>query len=368
MRPLRLFCTAALALGSVAGVSPAATSTAEARDPGTARTIATATPGISATLPAVAVDCRGAAEGDEIDPEQLTPRAHEPVLLVHGTTVRGDENYRWALAEHLYAAGFNACWFDYPSRGMVDQQTSGEVTAAAILRLRDATAGFPSAGQIDVLGHSQGAVLPRWAVRWFPDARATVDDMVLLAGPAHGTTAGRLHGLVPGAHCSRAFGNCPESVWQFDPDSAFVEALNRGGDTFEDIDYTNLYTAFDELVRHGIGSADPRGEVERAASLGDADPATANVRNVYMQDPCPGRPVDHLGIFIDHVMALIAVDAFATSGPSSRSIGPADCAVPFFSGSSAPVAARVTTEGVGAGMPDWHRASQEPPLRPYAQP
>lgn len=365
MRPLRLLCTAALLLGAIAGVAP---QPAGARDPGTPRTVATATAGMTATLPAVAVDCRGAAEGDEIDPEQLTPRAHEPVLLVHGTVTRGDENYRWALAEHLYAAGFNACWFDYPSRGMVDQQTSGEVTAAAILRLRDATAAFPSAGQVDVLGHSQGAVLPRWAVRWFPDARAAVDDMVLLAGPAHGTTVTRFYGMVPGAHCSQAFGNCPESVWQFDPDSAFVEALNRGGDTFEDIDYTNLYTAFDELVRHGIGSTDPRGEVEAASYLGDAESATANVRNIYMQDACPARPVDHSGLFIDHVMALLAADAFAVVGPSTRAIAPTDCAVPFFSGTSAPVAAEVAVESFGGGMPAWHRASQEPPLRPYAQP
>lgn len=362
----------ALALVAVAALVIVAPATnagpATARDPGAPRTVETASPGVEFELPAVAVDCRGDGPGTEIDPEQLRPAASEPVLLVHGTFTRGDENYRWALAEHLASRGLRACWFDYAARGFADQQRSGEITAAAMLRLADATVRHPSGGRIDVLGHSQGAVLPRWAVRWFPAARAVVDDMVLLAGPARGTRVTAGYGLVPGAGCDRALGACFESAWQFSPESNFVEALNRAGETFASIDYTSIYTLFDELVRHGVATGDPRREVEDASALIDADGDPANVRNLLMQDLCPGRPADHLSVFADAVMAEIAVAAFTSTGPGPATVAPEACVSATFADVSALTMLTVAGESLAGGTTSWPRATAEPPLRTYARP
>ena len=46
--------------------------------------------------------------------------------------------------------------------------------------------------QIDILGHSQGGLQPRWMTRFFPHTRALVDDLVTLAAPHHGTTLASL--------------------------------------------------------------------------------------------------------------------------------------------------------------------------------
>lgn len=306
-----------------------------------------------ATLDA-ALDCR-AFDGREVAPEAaafLDTVTTEPVLLVHGTFTNGDENHRWALAEALADAGFSPCWVTYPNRGLDDMQVSAEYVARAIERLA-AAAGR----QVDVLGHSQGALLPRWAVRFWPTgSRANVDDLVLLAGPHHGTEAIRGYG---------AFGDegrcqpwlCTGAFWQFDPASAFIGALNAPQETFEEHDVTTIYTELDELVR----------PVESAA-LSDPDPSTPNVVNVKVQDVCPARPVDHAGLFIDHVMFRLAVHALATEGPTDPSIiGALDCAQGPFQGADPVLAAQAGGASfTGRKGFDWKPTDGEPPLQPYA--
>lgn len=239
-------------------------------------------------------------------------------------------------------------------------QTSGEMTADAILQVAHATGR-----KVDVLGHSQGAILPRWAVRWIPEARDVVDDMVLLAGPHHGTKLTSMYGKVPSAGCQSFV--CTESMWQFDPGSNFIGALNRDVETDDAHDVTNIYTLFDELVRHDMGSTNPRAEVEAAAVLAD-DGEQGDVVNILIQDLCPGRPVEHAGLFIDHVMARLAIDAFTRNGPADTSIiGPQDCARGPFHGFDLLVAAPIGPSEVVAQRGFNHQpVAGEPATRPYA--
>lgn len=153
-----------------------------------------------------------------------------------------------------------------------------------------------------MLGHSQGAILPRWSIR-DGAVRAKVDDLVLLAGPQHGTEAIRGYGLSPDNGCAH-FPGCTASMWQFDPASQFITDLNGPTETYDGVDYTSIYTDFDELVRPPESSA-----------LAADGTAPGHVVNVRMQDLCPGRPVDHAGLFIDHVMKRLAVDAFPGVDP-----------------------------------------------------
>lgn len=313
-----------------------------------------------ASTPAATLSCRGDAPGSVVAPSAMPARVGEPVLLVHGTFTTGDENYKWALAEHLAKAGLNVCWFDYPNRGLDDMQAAGEMTANAIVQVAKA-----AGGQVDVLGHSQGAILPRWAVRWFPEAAAAVDDLVLLAGPHHGTSLTSMYGKVPSAGCSPLV--CTAAMWQFSPDSQFTAALNRDYETDDAHDVTNLYTLFDQLVRHDIGSVNTRAEVEDASKLAD-DGDPGGVVNILMQDLCPGRPVDHIGLFIDHVMARLAIDAFTRAGPADPGIiGPQDCARGPFDGFDALVGLPILPNEVLAqrGV-QWTPMAGEPEIRPYA--
>jgi triacylglycerol esterase/lipase EstA (alpha/beta hydrolase family) len=301
-----------------------------------------------------ALECRGSS-GVPVPPEDLAYLdgvTREPVLLVHGTFTNGDENYRWALAEALAADGYSPCWVTYPNRGLDDMQVASEYVVHAIGRLAGVTGR-----QVDVLGHSQGALLPRWAVRFWPQtARANVDDLVLLAGPQHGTEAVQGYGLFGDqGRCQPQL--CTEAMWQFDTRAAFIAAMNSGQETFEEHDVTSIYTEFDELVR----------PVESAV-LSDPVPETPNVVNILFQDLCPARPVDHASMFIDHVMYRLATNAFANDGPADpAAIELTDCAQLAFQGFDPVLAAQVGPESFTEQKGfDWNPADGEPALKDYA--
>ena len=47
-----------------------------------------------------------------------------------------------------------------------------------------------SGRRVAVMGHSQGGMSMRWALRFWPDTRAMVDDVIGFAGSNHGTDSG----------------------------------------------------------------------------------------------------------------------------------------------------------------------------------
>ena len=276
---------------------------------------------------------------------------HEPVLLVHGTFTSGHEQYRWNYELLLADNGFDYCTVTYPDRGLGDQQVSGEYVAHAIIEMSARASG----GRVDVVGHSQGAVVPRWAVKWWPSARAAVDDMVLIAGPSHGT-----------AYADRADQSpfsMPEAFWQFDPGSQFLAALNAGDETPGTISYTSLYSETDELVQ-------PASPVPTAGlDWGQED---ANTMNLSMQSVCPGRIVDHLTIgTTDRAAQTLVLDALTNGGPADpvRAGLGSLCALPdqYADQRQPGEFADQFADSFGNGFPNFHNTNREPPLAPYAQ-
>jgi triacylglycerol lipase len=243
--------------------------TAEAPDPGS--------PPASYSVPLArldaAYDCRdGDPSGDG--------RA-QPVLLVHGTGVTRAQNWGWGYWPGLAAAGFEVCWVTLPATGLRDIQVAAEYVARA------AEAVAASSGeQVDIIGHSQGGLVARWAVKYFAAGR-TVDDLVGLAAPNHGTlTADRA------ADRDRCFASCQ----QMRPGSNFLTALNHPDETPADISYTNIFTVRDEFIIPASSS-----ELIGAA-------------NHAVQDICPGRPVEHLLLAGDAVTWELTVDALTHPG------------------------------------------------------
>lgn len=227
----------------------------------------------------------------------------EPVLLVHGTFATDDENWGWNYRPHLLAAGFDVCTVRLPGRSLDDIQVSSEYVVNAV---RDISA-MAGGRKVDLLGHSQGGLQPRWVTRWYPATRALVDDVVTLAAPHHGTSVASLQPL----SCAACF--------QMSPSSAFIAALNSGDESPGEVDYTSIFTELaDELVQ-------PQ---PAASTIAPAD----NVANISIQQACSPVPklVDHVSIAADQATYDLVLDAFGNDGPADVARAEPDCVTPFF--------------------------------------
>ena len=305
-----------------------------------------------------------------------------PILLVHGTFTWGEEQFGWSWLPELDALGRDWCVVTYPDRGFGDLQVSAEYVAHAVLTIRDTTGR-----RVDMAGHSQGALMPRWALKYWPSVNAAVDDFVMLAGPNHGTAV---------AGSSGSPMEMPEAFWQMRQGSAFVTTLNEGDESPGSVSYTSLYTWTDELVQPSYGP-------DATAPLAEDD----NVTNLALQEACPGRVVDHLTIgTTDRASFLLTLAAFDQDGPLDVTAvdlpglcKPApDEAAPLYDGlaqvddatglpfgSTAVLASGVVPEPFQrfasaqagfdlflreferGGMWDWHQAAEEPEIQPYAR-
>ena len=277
---------------------------------------------------------RAAATEDppfSIDPEQAREDAVDcvavegaggdvdAVVLVHGTTTRGHEQYAWNYELRLAEEGIPYCVVTYPERGFGDMQVSAEHVVVAV---HEAAKISPS-GAVDLVGHSQGATMPRWAVKYWPSVQSLVDDFVLHAGPNHGTWAADdpLAPTLIGTPLE-AIGARPPVLWQFRTDSDFNRYLNHGDETPGGIDYTSIYAHTDELVQPS-GTNGPA-----TAALHVDDPA--KVVNINVQDVCPGRVVEHLSLgTTDRFVMELTIAALRAPGPAD--VGSVDttlCSLP----------------------------------------
>ncbi len=272
-------------------------------------------------------------------PQVFQHRDTEVVLLVHGTAVTAEEHWGWNYAQDLPGHGYDVCTVELPDRMLGDIQVSAEYIAHAITHVAAA-----HGTDVDVIGHSQGALAPRWVLVHYPEVRDLVDDAVLLAGPHHGT-------LTTDALC--ALGSCAPAAWQMRTGSAFVAAANRGDETPGDVDYLSIYSLTDELVQ--------------PASTAELDGAT----NVLLQDLCP-KPVHHAGLNSDAITFELVLSALGRDGSADVGvIGPEDCLAPWYAGTTLGdvVGGNVLLYGNGAQALLAHPAvGAEPPLRDYARP
>ncbi|WP_320671258.1 lipase family alpha/beta hydrolase [Patulibacter defluvii] len=279
----------------------------------------------------------------------LDGAARTPVLLVPGTGADPKQNFDWTWRRSLAGAGIPACTIQVPRHSLGDIQVAAEYLTNAIRRMHE-RAGQP----IAIVGHSQGGMSPRVALKYWPDTRAMVSDLVGIAPSNHGTAL-----FVPLKPLCALVG-CPPALWQQSSDSRMLQALNRGGETFPGIDYTVITTDLDEVVV--------------PSTLGNLA-AAPNVRNVRVQAICPGRLVEHLGIGLyDNVAHDLALDAIEHPGPADPArLGPGVCQRTFMPGTSqsdfvgnllgtaaVPFVLNLVQQLTG---PD--RPTAEPPLKPW---
>ena len=276
----------------------------------------------------------------------LAGAAHPPVLLVPGTTLNPTTDFSYGWEPALRQLGYPYCTIDLPGNAMADIQTAGEYVVYAIRTMHAAYGG-----RIDIIGHSQGGMVPRWALRFWPDTRAMVDDLIGLSPSNHGTLD-----AIPLCEVG-----CAASIWQQRSDAKFIAALNSRQETFAGVSYTDVYTLTDEVVVPNFGPA-------ASSSLHTGGGA---ITNVAIQTVCPTDPTEHIGIGIyDDTAYALAVDAITHPGPADPTrVSRTVCLDPLMPGID-PVAFPAnfakTNAAVATTLATYPHVSAEPRLDCYA--
>lgn len=261
--------------------------------------------------PALSVDPADLAASIACDANVATAD-RAPVLLTPGTTVNSREDFGWNWIPALRDADVPVCTVDPVAapQNMGDHQVRGEYVVAAIRH------AYEAGGQrrISIVGHSQGGQIMRWALRFWPDTRPMVDDVVAMA-PTN-------HGAVP--VIALCVPNCAPALWQQRTGSRYIEALNSHQETFAGVSYTNIYTIVDEFVQPNL---DDTG----TSSLHTGD---GRITNVAIQDVCPTAVSEHLAVgTYDPVAYALGLDALTHDGPADPNrVGSEVCTQPFMPG------------------------------------
>ena len=202
-------------------------------------------------------------------PSAAHPR---PVVLVHGTFANSVDNWLF-LAPYLTDRGYCVFSLDYGrlpgvpffhALGPIDK--SAEQLSAFVDKVLAAT----GAGKADLVGHSQGGMMPRYYLKFLGGA-PKVNALVGIAPNNHGTTLSGLANLLPyfpGA--GDLLNAATPALAQQVAGSDFMERLNAGGDTVPGVRYTVIATKYDEVVTP-----------YRTQFL-----SGSSVKNVLIQDKC----------------------------------------------------------------------------------
>jgi len=275
---------------------------------------------------------------------QLRDAKRQPIMLVTGTGATGDEAY--AIGKGAFDAYRHpVCTVEFPAFTTADIQVSVQYLVNGI-RVMERRADQP----IAVFGISQGGLLPRWALTYWPSLRAKVTDVLAAAGTQHGDTTDP-------AVC--AANGCPPAIWQQAAGSKLLAAINAQPDeTPGPTAWTTVRSSGDETVQPQTGP--------------HPTSALKGATNVLIQSVCPGRMVSHIGTALDSVTFAAFADALSHKGAARVSRLPKDvCAHPYAPGldeagtsailgaAGGPIVDRIVNQ-----VP---RVSAEPPVRAYAR-
>ncbi|MFE1287966.1 esterase/lipase family protein [Streptomyces sp. NPDC058751] len=214
-------------------------------------------------------------------PSAAHPR---PVVLVHGTFGNSVDNWL-ALAPYLTSRGYCVFSLDYgqlPGVPFFHGLGPIDKSAAQLQVFVDKVLATTGAAKVDLVGHSQGGMMPRYYLKFLGGA-AKVNALVGLAPDNHGTTLNGLTKLLPyfpGAEdlLTAATPGLADQI----AGSAFLTKLNAGGDTVPGVHYTVIATKYDEVVTP-----------YRSGFLSGSD-----VRNVLLQNLCALDLSEHVAIGI----------------------------------------------------------------------
>ena len=184
-------------------------------------------------------------------------------------------------------------------------QGTGDITqsAAELASFVTQVLAATGASKVDLVGHSQGGMMPRYYLKFLGGA-PKVQTLVGLAPSNHGTTLDGLATLtdelatvLPGV--SSALGSACQACAQQIAGSSFMTSLNAGGDTVAGPTYTVIETRNDEIVTPYTLAFLPG----------------PHVTNIVLQNVCPLDQTDHIGIADDTVALHLVLNALDPAHP-----------------------------------------------------
>ncbi|MET8876729.1 alpha/beta fold hydrolase [Nocardia sp. NPDC004604] len=214
-----------------------------------------------------------------------------PVVLAHGTG--GGAQTNWGLYAPLLAnegycvfsltyGAFDLPWPISAVGGMLPIEQSAVQFGAFVDRVLAAT----GAAKVDVVGHSQGTVMPNYYAKRLGGADK-IDKYVSIAPAWFGSNAGGgadmaafADRLGAGPFFHAAVGSLCQACTELLRDSAFLADLNSDGVYVPGITYTNIMASLDEVV------------VPYTSGFVTGPNAT----NIVVQDGCAADLSEHLAI------------------------------------------------------------------------
>jgi hypothetical protein len=221
-----------------------------------------------------------------------------PVVLVHGTWENEGDNWV-TLAPLLSNAGYCVYAFNYGEGnlsfgGRIDGINHIANSAAELGTFVNSVLAQSGASKVDIVGHSQGGMMPNYYISKLGGA-SKVADFVGLAPSNHGTTLSGVTELLTYLRSLPVFGLITTSIeglvakempaaLEQEIGSPFMTELFGSGDPIAaGVKYTVIETSHDEVVTPYTN-----------AFLHDA-----GVTNILVQEQCPSDPTGHVGMIED---------------------------------------------------------------------
>lgn len=231
-------------------------------------------------------------------PSSAHPR---PVVLVHGTF--GNQATNWQTYGPLLKNN-GYCVFaltygtaaEVPPFSLFGGLESMVESAAELRAFVDRVLAATGAKKVDLVGHSQGTLMPNYYAKFLGGARK-IGTYVSLAPLWHGT---ELSGIPARISSLLGYtGPIPGCVacGEFAPQSSFMAAIRAGGVAVPGIRYVNIMTRYDELV------------------LPYTSGREVGMTNLVVQDVCPIDFSEHFQVAASKTAAHLVLNALDPDKP-----------------------------------------------------
>ncbi|MFE1591470.1 lipase family alpha/beta hydrolase [Nocardia sp. NPDC058705] len=232
----------------------------------------------------------------------------EPVVLVHGSTATMAGNWQ-TMSPLLANNGYCVFALNYgidpaapvPLNLIPGTKSMRESSINELAPFVDRVLAATGAQKVNLVGHSEGTIMPRWYIK-FGGGADKVAKSVNLTPLNDGTQAG---GQALFAQALAALGVWDDlqlrgeafafgAALQMTKGSDYLAQVNSGDAYPAGIDYTFIMTRWDQVV------------VPHTSGMG---PIAPNVTNIVLQDQCPLTLVEHAGVGGDAVAAQHILNA-----------------------------------------------------------
>jgi triacylglycerol esterase/lipase EstA (alpha/beta hydrolase family) len=256
--------------------------------------------GASAQAPPAPQPAPAGANEWSCRPTAAHPR---PVVLVHGTSANMRQSWS-ALSPQLKERGYCVFALNYGGGryGRGSMYGLGPVAGSA-LELEsfvDEVLQATGAAQVDIVGHSQGGMMPRYYLR-FLNGAPKVNALIGIAPVNHGTTSAGFSSYTKDFPWAATLLGvwCPACADQLSG-SAFMRKLNAESDTVPGVKYTVIATRYDDIVT----------PYDSQLLAGE------QVTNIILQDICPDHRTYHEALVFDPLTLDLVFNALDPANPT----------------------------------------------------